>query len=139
MRKPMTTKQAYAAYLCSQCKAGDDCGYECVEGSTNSFTCGNPLCKERIWFQGNIQDAPIECKCPYCGEKQYPYKGFRRSYLEVGEMSLYWRYDGQPGRGKRHPVLCRIVDTKAKSKTRQVKIDVDGKKMWVAARNLSRR
>jgi len=76
MRKPMTTKQAYQQLMCSQCRAGEDCGYDCVEGSSCSFICAD--CKERVWFMGNIQDSPTECDCPYCGRKQSPFRGFER-------------------------------------------------------------
>ena len=66
-RTPLTTKQAYLKYACSECKSGGDCGYDCVESGTCSFSC--PECKERVWFLGNSPDAPQFTTCPYCKRK----------------------------------------------------------------------
>ena len=59
--------------------------------------------------------------------------------LEVGDQALYWRYDGAYWAPKKSPVLCTIVDVSLRSKTKQVKIEIDGEPKWVASHNITRR
>lgn len=66
MKQPMRTEQAIDKHLCSECRNGGYCGYDCVESETCSFHCTH--CKERVWFTGDLHKAPLEFCCPYCGE-----------------------------------------------------------------------
>jgi len=64
MIKYMTTKQAYATFLCETCRSGGDCGDECVESSTCSLKCN---CGERMWFIGALGNVPKSTLCKRCG------------------------------------------------------------------------
>lgn len=68
MNTPLTTKQANEQYECQECRLQGDCGFNCVESTTYSVLC--PTCRERVWFGGDLKDAPKEYACPYCQTKQ---------------------------------------------------------------------
>ena len=64
MTQELTTDQAIELFQCDQCKEGHDCEWNCVESATCSLRC--PVCNERVWFQGSLQDTPRVVECPYC-------------------------------------------------------------------------
>ncbi len=64
---PLRTKQAIKLYMCEECKAGGDCGWDCVESRTCSTRCRH--CGERVWFGGDFprHADTRQYVCPYCG------------------------------------------------------------------------
>ena len=57
--------------------------------------------------------------------------------LEINDMAIYWQFQGLHSEKK--PVLCKIIDWNPRSKTRQVKIEIDSFTKWVAAHNVTPR
>ena len=60
----MTAYTAMTKYSCDVCKAGGDCGFECVLSETCSLNCTH--CGNRVWFQGDLHNVPKFYRCPYC-------------------------------------------------------------------------
>ena len=66
-KEPLTMTIAVLRFACASCKDGVPCEHGCVESCTCSMPC--PECASRVFFSGNLGDAPRTYICPYCGEE----------------------------------------------------------------------
>ncbi len=63
--KAMSTTQATLQHACQECRSGGNCDWDCVLSATCSWKCKN--CNERLWFTGNLDQAPLHITCFKCG------------------------------------------------------------------------